>query len=344
MILYLQGRSASTDFINSNIKGNYMATAFLGVDISKLTFDVALLNDKEIINRKFSNNPKGFLALKHWLIKEGIVSAHACMEATGCYGEKLAEYFYNADFKVSVINPAQIRGFGRSELARVKTDKADAALIARFCRAVQPPLWKPTEPHIKELQSLISRLNALIAMKLEENNRLEKDLESVSPAAKSDISKHLYFLNERIKEMEDLIQDKIKANKDLQDKHDLLISIPGLGEKTVAIILAFLPTIENFESAKQVSAFVGLNPKLRQSGSSVRGAGHISKTGNSDLRKAFYMPSLVAMKHNSTIKKFCDNLAKKGKIKMVIVCAAMRKLLHIVYGVLKNKTAFNGSI
>ena len=109
------------------------------------------------------------------------------------------------------------------------------------------------------------------------------------------------------------------------------------------MILAFL-SVENFDSAKQVAAFVGLNPKPRQSGSSVRGVGKISKTGDADLRKAFYMPAVVSIKFNPIIKDFAERLSSTGKPKMVIVIAAMRKLLHIIYGVLKNEASFNANI
>ena len=109
------------------------------------------------------------------------------------------------------------------------------------------------------------------------------------------------------------------------------------------MILAFL-VIENFDSAKQVAAFVGLNPKPRQSGSSVRGVGRISKTGNADLRKAFYMPAVVSIRFNPIIKDFAERLSKTGKAKMIVVIATMRKLIHIIYGVLKNNTPFNANI
>lgn len=129
----------------------------------------------------------------------------------------------------------------------------------------------------------------------------------------------------------------------MNDKSKLLDSIPGVGEKTIGVILAFL-NVEDFDSAKQVAAFVGLNPKPRQSVSSVRGVGRISKTGNANLRKAFYMPALTALRFNPIIKDFAKRLLGTGKSKMVVVIASMRKLLHIIYGVLKNQIPFNEKI
>ena len=254
------------------------------------------------------------------------------MTHQGGYEESLAEYLYDNGFKVSVVNPARIKGFAMSRLSRVKTDKADCKLIAYFCEAMKPNLWQPIAKHVQELQQWIRRLDSLIANKNQESNRIKGSTTVVV----RHIQRHIDFLNTEIKEIEQLITDHIKQHKDLEDKNRLLASIPGIGAKTVAIVLAFLG-VENFDSAKQVAAFVGLNPKPRQSGSSVYGCSRISKTGDSDLRKAFYMPAVVSIKFNPIVKAFYQRLINKGKPKMVAIIAAMRKLLHIIYGVLKLK-------
>lgn len=261
------------------------------------------------------------------------------MEATGSYGTKLAEYLYRNSFNVSVVNPARIKGFAISKLSRVKTDKADSELIARFCQAMQPELWQPKALHIQVLQQWVKRLDSLIANKHQENNRLD----CVDPMIHEHIKRHIEFLEKEIKEVEVIIANHIKKHQDLEDKRKLLDSIPGIGEKTISIILSSL-TIENFDSAKQVVAFIGLSPKPRQSGSSLRGTSRISKTGNSELRKAFYMPALTSIRFNPVIKEFAKRLEKVGKSKMIIVVAAMRKLIHLIYEVLKTKTIFNGSV
>ena len=317
-----------------------MSNIILGIDISKATFDVALLNDNKVKTKKFNNTTKGFFELKQWLGSKSIHTAHACMEATGGYGLKLAEYLYDNNFKVSVVNPARVKGFSMSKLSRVKTDKADCELIAYFCQAMQPDLWQPTPLHIQELQQWVRRLDSLIANKIQENNRLDEASDNVA----INISTHVEFLDKQIKEVEKLISNHIKRHQDLNDKSKLLASIPGIGEKTIAKVLAFLGNVGDFDSAKQVAAFVGLNPKPRQSGSSVRGVGRISKTGDSDLRKAFYMPAVTAIRFNPIIKDFAKRLSSAGKSKMIVVIASMRKLLHIIYGVLKNETPFDVNI
>ena len=157
-----------------------MSNIILGVDISKSTFDVALLNDDKVKSKKFNNTVTGFAELTQWLKNNKIDAAHVCMEATGGYEGKLAKYLYDNNFKVSVVNPARIKGFFMSKLSRVKTDKADSKLIARFCQAMQPDLWQPTPLHIQELQQWVRRLDSLIANKNQENNRLDEASEAVA--------------------------------------------------------------------------------------------------------------------------------------------------------------------
>jgi transposase len=316
-----------------------MKNIILGIDISKAKFDAALLLDGKVKTKKFNNTSNGFAELKQWLASKSVSTADVCMEATGGYEASLAEYLYDNEFKVSVVNPARIKGFAMSRLSRVKTDKADCKLIAYFCEAMKPDLWQPIAKHTQELQQWIRRLDTLIANKTQESNRIK----GAAPKIISHIQRHIDFLNTEIKEVEQLIAEHIKQHKDLEDKNKLLASIPGIGDKTIAIILAFL-SAENFNSVKQVVAFVGLNPKPRQSGSSVRGISRISKIGDSDLRKSFYMPAVVSIKFNPIIKAFYQRLINAGKPKMVAIIAAMRKLLHIVYGVLKTQTLFNTTI
>jgi transposase len=123
-----------------------------------------------------------------------------------------------------------------------------------------------------------------------------------------------------------------------------LESIPGVGEATIAQILSFMGVPKRFKNARQLAAFVGLNPKKHESGSSVRGRSRLSKTGDSALRKALYMPAISAKKYNPVIKAFCERLQKAGKPPMVIIGAAMRKLLHLIYGVLKSGKPFNANL
>jgi transposase len=154
-----------------------MDSISLGIDISKKTFDAALLINTKIKTKKFSNNLKGYNLLIQWLQLKEIDAAHACMEATGGYEEALAQYLYDNKFKVSVVNPARIKGFAQSKLSRVKTDKADSELIAQFCQAMNPKLWQPIPLHIQELKQLVNRLDALIAIKNQETKEASRELD-----------------------------------------------------------------------------------------------------------------------------------------------------------------------
>lgn len=311
----------------------------LGIDVSRKKFDAALLSSNgKIKNKVFPNSPEGFDRLIEWLEKQGAGRVHACLESTGVYGEELALALASAGHKVSVVNPARIKGFGQSELSRTKTDKADAALIARFCQALTPEEWTPPPPPVQSLRELARRLEALGGMLQQERNRLDS---ARSEEVKRSIQAVIAHIEEEMDQIRSAIRGEIDRNPDLRGKRDLLTSIPGVGETTSAILLAEFDSIERFGSARQMAAFAGLVPRLYLSGSSVRGKTRLSKTGSSRIRKALYMPALVAKKHNPLIAAFCERLQLAGKSPMAIIGAAMRKLIHIIYGVLKSGKPFD---
>jgi transposase len=211
-------------------------------------------------------------------------------------------------------------------------------LIARFCQAIKPDFWQPKPVHIRQLQQWVRRVDSLQRMRRQECNRRGS---SSNAEVINSIDKIVAFLDEQIIHAKAAIERIIVEHNDLQKKRMLLESIPGVGEVTISVILAFFGEPHDFDSAKEVSAFLGLNPRQNQSGSSINGRARISKTGDSSLRKALYMPALTAMKHNPTIRLFSENLLSRGKAKMAVVVAAMRKLVHIAYGVLKNGKPFD---
>jgi len=261
---------------------------------------------------------------------------HGCMEATSIYGNALARFLVAAGYKVSIVNPSRPKAFGRSELSRTKTDRADAKVIARFCAALQPAPWIPPAIEVEQLQALVHRLDNLIAMQQQEQNRLA----TVDPILVESITAHIDFLNEQIVETKKRIRNHFDAHPALKAQRDLLTSIPGIAETTATVIIA------NFRdndcgSADQLAAFAGLTPQEFSSGSSVHGKPRLSKIGNSRLRKALYMPAIVARRYNPFIRAFCDRLLTKGKSKMSVVGAAMHKLLRQAFGVLKSQKPFD---
>jgi transposase len=311
--------------------------ASLGIDISKLNFDAALLIEKKFYCKKFSNSENGYKKLGIWLQSKNVRCIHACMEATGNYGLKLAEFLSDLGYVVSLINPASIKGFAQSQLTRNKTDKADAKLIARFTQALIPAAWVPPRAEVRELRDWVDRCENLKGILVQEKNRLEMQK---NEEVRQHIKMHISWLEKELFELEKSIQQKIDKDPDLKAKNDLLQSIPGIGEKTSATMLAYV-AFERFKSARELAAFIGLNPRQRTSGTSIRGRTKLSKTGNAYLRKSLYMPSIAAIRFNSTIKRFAAQLTNNGKRKMVIIGAVMRKLVHVMYGVLKSNQPFD---
>ena len=310
---------------------------FLGIDTAKLTFEAARLDAEGKARRKgFANTPAGFQELAAWL---GSGKVHACLEATGTYSEALAVFLHEAGHTVSVVNPAIIDAFGNTQMRRGKTDKADALLIARYCQMHQPAPWTPPAAEVRELQALIRRLASLEAMYQMESNRLQAG--NPSTVVQNDLQEHLTYLQGKIEQTKQAILQHMQQHPKLRHQRDLLTSIPGIAEATAAHLLAELVDISLFSAAPQVAAFAGLVPRIRQSGTSVRGHASLSKMGSGRLRKALYFPAMVALRFNPPIRALGERLREKGKCKMLILGAAMRKLLHLVYGVLKSGQKFD---
>ena len=309
----------------------------LGVDIAKKKFDVALLvNDKQK-HKVFTNNQEGFRELLGWLKKKGVEHVHLCLEASSTYGDELGTYMHDAGHTVSIVNPARIKGFAQSELMRTKNDKVDAGLIARFCLAMHPEPWAPAPPEMRQLQALVRRVDALINMRTQELHRLGTTQGTVEYS----IREHIAYLDRQIEALKQQIADRIKSDPDLTIKRDLLKSIPGVGEATVAAILAELHMFETCDRVQKVVAFIGLAPREFTSGSSIKGKPRLSKVGNARLRKALFMPALVSIQCNPVIQTFYHRLKGNGKNGKVIVCAIMRKLVHLIFGILKSGRPFD---
>jgi len=312
-------------------------TAILGIDVAKNKFDVALYRNSKYKTKSFDNKPPGFEALADWLKLHNVTVVHACMEATGLYGDALARFLFEAGYKVSVVNPARIKAFGESELLRTKTDKTDAKLIARFCESQKPVAWQPDPPEVEHLRMLGRRRDALIAMRTQEVNRLGGPDASVNES----IQKVIAFLNEEIEQISKAIREHISKHDGLRKKQALLKTIPGVGDVTIEAILSEANGFDGFDTIEQVVAFMGLSPKEHTSGTSVKGKSALCKIGCARLRKALYMPALSAIQRNPYVKALYDRLKAKSKNGMIIACACMKKLVHIIYGVIKNGKPFN---
>lgn len=308
----------------------------LGIDISKDSFHVELSLNSKLRHRKFANRKEGFAELQSWLHKHKTTAVHACLEATGPYSEELAIYLHHAGHTVSVVNPAQIKAFGQSELIRNKDDRPDAGLIRRFCEKQQPAAWTPPPAHLRELQALTRHLENLSETRQQQLNRLATT--KVKPVIKS-LRKVVKSLDNEIERTEKQIRDHINTHPDLKEQFRLLDSISGIGTRTATTLLAEI-NFKQYRSARQLAAFVGLTPKNNRSGT-IHGRTRLSKIGNRRVRKALFMPAIVAKQHNPIVRNFCRRLALNGKAEMAIIGAAMRKLIHLAFGVLKSGQIFD---
>ena len=314
------------------------AGSWLGLDIAKDTFEACLLLEKRSARGSFANTRAGYTKLDHWLKKRKVEHVHACLEATGRYGEGVAEHLHAAGHTVSVINPARLKAFGQATLTRTKTDQTDAALLAEFCRRQQPTAWTPPVAEQRELRALVRRRESLLQLRQQEVNRLKSGEDS--PAVCQSLTAVVAFLDEQIVQVDQAIGQQVASHPDLQRQCALVDSIPGIGPTTAAAVIGEID-FGAYASARQVAAQAGLTPRQRQSGTSVHGRPRISKQGSSQLRKILFFPAIVAMRHNPVIRDFAKRLAERGKAKMAIVCACMRKLLHLIYGVLKTSVPFD---
>ena len=312
-----------------------MSETVLGIDVAKKKLDACLMMDGKVLVKKFDNNTKGIKLLEGWLRSLKIERAHVCLEATGTYSEMVAEFLYEHGHRVSVVNPSRIEASARTDLKRNKTDTADARTIAEFCLQKDPDDWHPLPPEIKQLQALSRRLEVLEKMLLAEHNRLETAQKTVTHSVK----RVMTDLEKEIDNVQRLIKDHINNNPDLKQQSDLLQTIPGIGEKTAQLLLGEIE-FRAFSSARAVAAHAGVTPRRSQSGTSLNRT-RLSKIGNGRIRKALYFPAIVALKYNEVISLFARRLRDNGKKPMQVIGAAMRKLLHIAYGVIKNNRPFD---
>ena len=314
--------------------------AVLGIDIAKAKFAVVLLTGDGKRRRKTcANTPDGFAELAAWLQRQHITHVHACLEATGTYGEALALWLHDAGHRVSIVNPAVMHGYARAQLVRSKTDAIDAELIAHFTATQRPPAWTPPAQEIRELQALVRRLDALHEMHTQETNRLAAGVTSAD--VRASIEAVLGNLAAQMAHVKQLIRNHIDRHPGLRQQRALLTSIPGIGEATAAVLIAELFD-KPYSSARQAAAFAGLVPRLHESGT-LRGRARLSKVGPGRVRKALYFPAIAALRFNPTIRAVRQRLHAAGKPKMVIIGAAMRKLIHIAYGVLKSGTEYQAT-
>lgn len=311
----------------------------LGIDLAKLTFDATLLTSNgEQHYHAFPNTPAGFTQLQAWLAQHGIKELHACMEATNIYWEALATFLQAHGSIVSVVNPARIKGYAMATMPRNKTDKLDSAVIASFCNTHRPTAWQPLSEAHQRLRALSRHREDLLQTQLQQQNRLRDTTDTL---VRESLQALLDTIAKQLQAVEQNIKQQLAAQAELRTQLELLTAIVGIGLVTAAKLLAEFADMEQYESAKAAAADAGLTPAHFESGTAVRRRTRLSKVGKAGIRAALYWPAITAMRRCPAFRAFAERLAARGKPKKVIIGAVMRKLVHIIYGVLKHRTPYD---
>lgn len=315
----------------------------IGIDVAQESLSISIFDGKSHQIKEFHYTKKEIrkeLITPFKKLKESVVFV---MESTGVYHTRLAYWLSAEGFIISVINPLIIKRYSQMHLMRVKTDKADAKLIAEYGYEYQHKIsfFRPKDESQIAIDNLIKAVDDLQAQKTITNNQylaLKKQANYSNDALNS-YKRHLKFLKDEIKGLE--IALKLLLETKFKQEYELLNSIPGVGLKVSSMIIAIFNGFKNFSSAKQACNFAGIAPSPYESGTSVRGRGSISKRGNTFARKMLFMGALTATIYNPLIREQYQRLLKNGKCKMVAMIAAANKLLRQAFGVLKSGKPFD---
>jgi len=320
-------------------------TLYVGIDVSKDKLDVAYTTDgvKILSNSIFTNEVKSFKSLLKQTEKnaKGIKfdQIHFCMEATGIYHVGISEFLQESTkHTVSVINPIKTKAFSKSLMLRTKNDKIDSSMLAIYGYIHNPPNVRKTPDGIKEFRALIRYQQSLVESRTREITRLKSTLNN---DVKKFIENKLSFIEHQITEVINLIKNLIKTDEFLTKQIKLLKTIDGIGDKVAWTLISELKfdEMENISPKAQV-AHAGLSPREFSSGSSVRGRSHISRMGNSSIRRVLFLPALGCIKNHNYFSNFYLRLINNGKPKKVAITAVMRKMVLTAAGVLKNQQPF----
>ncbi len=313
---------------------------FIGIDISKESFDVCHSSENgKYIYAHYKFN-KESLSVFLSSLSEDVVCV---MEATGNYHLRLAYALHDAGYAVCVVNPLCVKRFSQMRMVRAKTDKADAITIRDYALANQEELvlFTPTSPSLVEARQLMTLLDQFQV----EDTMLRGQQEALSMAAvrSSTVDKMLkkrrIQLERDMKRLEEEIEKLIR--QDNNDDYERLQSIPGIGKKSAAAIIATTDSMKKFENHKQVTSYFGIAPRIYQSGTSVRGKAHICKIGMARMRRMLYMAAVSASRCNTSCRMLYRRLVEAGKAKKLALIAVAHKLLKIAFALLKNKSSFN---
>lgn len=323
----------------------------VGIDISKCTFNATICKSDSFGNlafidasQPFTNNKTGFNQLVKWVRRncDKEVESIFAMEATGVYHEMLAFYLHRIKLKLSVILPNKVKNYAKCLNVKVKTDKSDAKIIARMGGEQQLGLWSPPAAIYLKLRSLTRLHQTLIVNKTTFENYIEavKHSEYSNSFVLKQHSNMVALIKKQIEQCDKQTKKVIDSDDFLKAKIDKLTSIKGIGILSASIVVAETQGFANITSRKQLASYAGLDVTQRQSGTSVMGRSRISKKGNSHIRKALYIPSLSAVRHNREMRNFYQRLVKNKAVKKIGVVAVERKLLLLMYTLWKKDEVY----
>jgi len=324
---------------------------YIGIDVGKEALDLCWLRDSNTARKKtkkFKNQHESFINIVQWLRKNTKAEPQDILitrEATGVYHEALVYFLHKHDFPLFISNPGKAKKFAESINLVHKTDQSDAMMLARYglSQLNNMQLWQPEAQEIRELKAMSRRLAALEKDHQREKNRLEaSQISDASNRVLKSLGGIITVLEDEITSLKEDIDNHIEQHSILKNNKVLLNSIKGIGD-VMARELVYLFAAKNFTTAKQVAAYLGLIPRLNESGK-LKGRTTLSKTGPSRIRAKLYMAAVTASKYNPDIINQRERLLKAGKTKMQALGAAMRKLIQICFGVIKNQTKYQPQV
>jgi len=326
-------------------EGNFMKLNHVGIDVSAKTFTTIIDHEGERTEAfDLPNDPKGFKKLIRLATKKGF-SAQVVLEATGNYSLDLALALHRAKrVEVMVANPRAVSQFAGAYLRRSKTDALDANVIVEFSIRMPFEAWKPPEAHCFNLRAISRRIEALTKTATQEKNRLHAatTFDEMSDVVRNDIEVNIRHLERRIERLREQAREHIAEHPDLERSFLHITSVKGIAQAAGIQILAEISTLPKDMDVRQWVAHAGIDPLQFESGTSVHKASRISRRGNAHLRRALFLPALVAVQYEPHVTAFYEKLLERGKTKMQANVAVMRKLLHAIYGMLKHDRDFDG--
>jgi transposase len=303
----------------------------VGIDVSKASLDMAR-DDANSVDT-FANDATGFAAIVKTLEQQTV--KRIVLEATGGYERDVVAGLLTAGLPVVVVNPRQVRDFAKATGQLAKTDRIDAVVLARFARVIEPAQRELPDENLRELKEQIARRNQVVDMITAETNRRQQ---TRSKAVQQSIDDVLKMLRAQLQDLDDDLDQAIADSTAWQAKHDLLKSVPGIGDQTARQLIINLPELGAC-SRQQIAALVGVAPFNQDSGQ-LRGKRAI-RGGRTMVRTTLYMATLVATRFNPTIRKLYQHLLEQGKLKKVALVACMRKLLLILNAMVRNNQHWN---